>query len=750
MTFHGKRWITLGLLMTGLWGLTACSGDDKAESAGLTVYTVTPSAGPNGSIGPATEQVLWEAWTINQGSTASFTVTPDTGYHIDSVGGTCGGSLEGNTYTTDPITADCTVVASFALNSYTVTPSAEANGSIQPEGTTTVDHGASTSFTITPDFGYTIADVGGTCGGTLNGDLYTTNALTSDCTVVASFSLIAPEKPLLSLTPQGIKTFSFSWEEAGAETEYHLLENADGNSGFTEIATIAGDAASYDHRVFLPSRINAGYILEACNSAGCIESDTVFVSGSLSEATGYIKGSNTEAEDNFGYRVALAADGNTLAVGAYLEDSNTTGDDANNEVLNSGAVYVFSRDNGVWHQQAIVKAANAGAFDQFGYSVALAGDGNTLAVGARLEDSGAAGVNGDETNNAASNSGAVYVFTRDDTDWSQQAYVKASNTGAGDEFGSSVTLTTDGNTLAVAAINEDSNATGMNGDATNNAASDSGAVYVFTRSGTAWSQQAYVKASNTGADDNFGHSIALAGDGNTLAVGAINEDATDDATSDSGAVYVFSRSGADWSQQAYVKTSNAEVNDHFGHSVSLAADGNTLAVSAIMEDSSSTGIDGDEADNAAANSGAVYVFTRNGTGWNQQAYLKASNAGVGDNFGSSIALAADGNTLAAGAASEGSNARGINGEESDNSASLSGAVYVFTRDDSDWRQQAYVKASNTGANDQFGQHIALAADGKTLAVGAAHEDSHATGIHDGAAAPSVDNSASNSGAVYLY
>ncbi|MDW8312587.1 MAG: FG-GAP repeat protein, partial [Burkholderiales bacterium] len=131
-------------------------------------------------------------------------------------------------------------------------------------------------------------------------------------------------------------------------------------------------------------------------------------------------------------------------------------------------------------QQAYVKASNTGAGDWFGWSVALSGDGNTLAVGARLEDSSATGVNGDESNDSAFDSGAVYVFVRSGTTWSQQAYIKASNTEEWDVFGSSVALSSDGNTLAVGAPWEDSNATGVNGDQSNDSASGSGAVYVFT------------------------------------------------------------------------------------------------------------------------------------------------------------------------------------------------------------------------------------------------------------------------------
>ena len=145
-----------------------------------------------------------------------------------------------------------------------------------------------------------------------------------------------------------------------------------------------------------------------------------------------------------------------------------------------------------------IKAGNTGAYDNFGYSVALSSDGTTLAVGASGEASAATGINVGQSDNTASNAGAVYVFTRSGTAWSQQAYIKASNTGGGDRFGGSVALSSDGSTLAVGAYGETSAATGINGDQSDNTASNAGAVYVFTRSGTAWGQQAYIKASNTG------------------------------------------------------------------------------------------------------------------------------------------------------------------------------------------------------------------------------------------------------------
>ena len=436
---------------------------------------------------------------------------------------------------------------------------------------------------------------------------------------------------------------------------------------------------------------------------------------------GYLKASNTDANDGFGYSLALAGD--TLVVGAPGEASAATGidgDPTDNSAVDSGAAYVFTRTSGVWSQQAYLKASNTEAGDGFGGSVALAGD--TLVVGAPSE---------------ASASGAVYVFTRSSKGvWSQQAYVKASNTEAGDQFGVSLALA--GDTLVVGAPGEASAATGINnvtpGDG-DNSALKSGAVYVFTRTGIDWSQQAYVKASNTEANDGFGESVSLAG--NTLAVGATGEastatgidgDPTDNSTPESGAVYVFTRAGNDWSQQAYLKASNTESVDWFGYSVALADD--TLAVGALFEASAA---------NSAPDSGAVYVFTRSSKGvWSQQAYLKASNTEAGDLFGSSIALVGD--TLAVGAIGEASAAKGIDGNQTDNSALKSGAAYVFTRTGNVWSQQAYVKASNPGGFDLFGSSIALAGD--TLAVGAFGEAS--------ANGNQTDNSAPDSGAVYVF
>jgi len=467
----------------------------------------------------------------------------------------------------------------------------------------------------------------------------------------------------------------------------------------------------------------------------------------------YLKASNTDASDGFGWSVAVSADGGTLAVGVPGEDSATrtiNGSQTDNTAADAGAVYVFTRGSTGWVQEAYLKAANADAGDAFGHVVCLSDNGNTLAVGAPGENSASTNA----TDNSASDAGAAYIFARTAGNWTQQAYLKASNAAVNDRFGGALALSGDGGTVAVGATGEDSASTAINGDQASNAASEAGAVYVFVRSGSTWSQQAYVKASNADVNDLFGGAIALSQNGSTMAVGATGENSAttvidgpqnSEAATDSGAVYVFTRTGTQWIQQSYIKASNADINDGFGAAVALSSDGNTLAASAPYENGAGTGVDC-ESDNNAADAGAVYLFKRSGNAWAQQAYVKASNTTVNDRFGWTLALSGDGLKLAVGTVFENSADTGINGNESDNSASDSGAVYLFAQSNGTWAQQAYVKASNTGVNDRFGSAVALTSDGAMLVAGAVGED----GAGIGTGGDPGDNSASNAGAVYIY
>jgi len=447
-------------------------------------------------------------------------------------------------------------------------------------------------------------------------------------------------------------------------------------------------------------------------------------SGGLAQQA-YGKASNTGAGDSFGHSVALSADGSTLAVGAFHEASSGVSQ-ANNAAMYAGAVYVFTRSGQAWSQQAYVKASNAEADDLFGDSVALSADGDTLAIGASSEDSLRT-----PDDNAAPAAGAAYVFIRSGTTWTQDAYLKASNAGPEDNFGRSIALSADGTTLAVGANGEDSG--GNPGD---DSAQDAGAAYVFTRTGASWNQQAYIKPSSAIAFDQFGTSVALSADGSILAVGASSEASP---VTNVGKAYVFTRTDTTWSERFKLLSRSSEASGAFGNSVALSGDGATLAVGASREDSTTVAA-------MPTAAGAVYVFTGRGASWTLQADLEALRPGAGDNFGHSVALSADGSSLAVGAVSEDGATTGVDGDQTDDAAADAGAVYLLTRSGATWSQHAYVKASNTGPGDNFGHSVALSADGSILAAGASAEDSDATGINGDQAS----NAAENAGAVYLF
>lgn len=436
--------------------------------------------------------------------------------------------------------------------------------------------------------------------------------------------------------------------------------------------------------------------------------------------------------------------------------SNAGGAGSNPDGTNGGAG--AAGDDAVADDRVTyVKASNTDASDLFGVSVAFSADGATLAVGANREASAATGVDGDADDDSAMDAGALYLFALSQGSWQQSAYLKASNAGAGDGFGSCAALAADGNTLAVGAPFEASAAMGVDGDGADDSMVEAGAVYVFVRDGVGWRQQAYLKDSNTHERALFGFSLALSADGDTLAVGANGEDSSatgvdgdqsNRSSYEAGAVFVFSRSQDVWEQTAYLKASNTDAGDHFGDAVALSADGRTLAAGASFEDGGSAGVDGDPSNDAVPGVGAVYVFTNDGSSWLQQAYLKPAEIdGYGyDNFGISLSLSSDGNTLAVGAAGDNSGKTGVGADATDVGKPYAGAAYVFRRESGSWVQDVYIKAANADVGDEFGHHLSLSADGTTLAVGAALEASAGTGER---ADPS-DNSAAGAGAVYLF
>jgi len=343
----------------------------------------------------------------------------------------------------------------------------------------------------------------------------------------------------------------------------------------------------------------------------------------------------------------------------------------------------------------------------FGWAIAV--DGSIAAVAAVNESGGEI------------NSGVVYIFERQGTTWIQQARLRASNSGSGDQFGISLDLS--GDTLVVGAIYEDSNSNRIDHGEDDNSANDSGAAYVYVRdsSGT-WSQQAYLKASsgeggggNPFLGDHFGRSVAICGD--TIAISATGEDSglvgepLDNSASSSGAVYIFTRDGeGKWTEQDYIKSPLPDQGDGFG--TSLGLDGDHLVVGALGEDALDSS---DQSDNSLNSSGAAFAYERREGEWEFAQFLKAPNADAGDLFGRSLAIGGD--TLVVAATMEDSSSQGINGDMADNNSPDSGAVYVYERTDKEgWSFRTYIKAHNSRSKDNFGTGLAIGDD--SIIIGA--------------------------------
>jgi hypothetical protein len=303
---------------------------------------------------------------------------------------------------------------------------------------------------------------------------------------------------------------------------------------------------------------------------------------------------------------------------------------------NQGAVYVFTRAGTAWTQRQTLTASDAANGDQFGWSVSVAGD--TALAGARRK---------------SQSRGAAYVFTRSGTTWSEQQKLTADDAEIGDFLGQSVAVS--GDTAFAGAPNKDTT---------------TGGVYVFTRAYDAWTQQQKLTASDAKEDAAFGNSVAVSGD--TAVVGAFG----------ANAVYVFTRTGATWTEQQKLTAADVVVGDFFGDAVAVSGD--TALVGAFEQSS---------------RRGAVYVFTRTGTTWTQQAKLLADDAAEGDDFGASVSLSGDTAAVGSLLASNGL-----------------GAAYVFTRTGTTWTQQTRLAPDDSGPVDEFGDAVAVS--GNTLTAGA--------------------------------
>lgn len=548
--------------------------------------------------------------------------------------------------------------------------------------------------------------------------------------------------PSVKVSAVQTKTLRFEWSAVPDATYYRLLKDPDGKSGYTQVGDdITGTSVEEIISAHLQDWINAKYLVEACNANGCAsQSDITFTATEMLQSIGYLKASNIGAYDWFGWSVALSGDGQTLAVGAPAEDSNAVGvngDQTSDSSKNSGAVYVFVKDaTGAWTQQAYLKASNTEQpyfnvdrvleNDRFGYAVALSDDGNTLAVSAILEDSPSWGINCNQEN---------YEMT------------------------------------SAAAVTSASSAAGNDGSEGRQAVDfNIGAVYIFERTDAQWAQTSYVKPrysiEHTGSGLQFGQSLALSGDGLTLAVGTTLDSMGVPANA---TITQFYPASANSSERACFEYYQSSSSSSIGLPVSSQS--STSAVSSSVKSSassSSTGLVG------GRSSGAVYTYIKVNGQWTEEAHIKASNTLGGDAFGASVHLSHDGNTLAVGAPNESAAGLGLNptkanerlcavpdGDEAviaraclmydpygQNRLLSLGAAYVFERAENLWQQRAYIKPEAINFQTQFGATLALSGDGSTLAVGAPGDGSNSYGPD---ASPGEQRrSLIGAGAAYVY
>ena len=343
------------------------------------------------------------------------------------------------------------------------------------------------------------------------------------------------------------------------------------------------------------------------------------------------------AGDIFGQVADIS--GNTVVVSSNFDDIGANS--------NQGSIYVFTRRGTMWTQQAKIQAFDGGPSHEFGRSVSI--DGDTMVAGS-IYATGSSGAQG-----------AAYVFTRTQTAWSLQAKLTASDGVSGDFFGFSTDIV--GDTLAVGAYRHNS---------------WRGAVYLFTRAGTAWTQRAKVTASDGVANDLFGNGVSLSGD--TLAVEGWG------ANAETGSAYIFTGSGASWTQQAKLTAPDRVAGDRFGTGIAVSGD---IVVAGVHKDDIGASVD----------QGSAWVFSRVGSTWiAPELKILAADGVAGDNFGYSVAI--DGDTAVIGAQTD----------------DTWGSVYVLVRSGAAWTQQAKLTASDRAANDAFGYSVAI--EGDTIVVSA--------------------------------
>ena len=463
----------------------------------------------------------------------------------------------------------------------------------------------------------------------------------------------------------------------------NLVYSVESDGSFANIATISQDSS-----VFTITPLAEGSATPGSSTLTFKVSDGInFGSGTTqfsltfgpdwtsSPTESIVRASDAAASDYFGNAVAISSDGTYAIVGAERNDDVTT---------DTGSAYIYTISGSTWTQQAKITAGDKVANDYFGRAVSISGDG-TYAVIGKPRISGV---------------GQAYIFVRSGSTWTQQQ--KLTQNGSSDQFGNSVSISSDGNYAAIGSYQADG--------------SGRGAVYIYSRSGSTWTMQQKLTSSDRADFDRFAYSVSINSDGTYVIATAYADD--DDGT-DSGSAYIFTRSGSTWTQQQKLTASDGSAMVEFGgglyntagSSASINSDGTYVIVGAFNK-----GVGGTSA------VGAAYIYSRSGSTWTEQQKITPGDV-TAKKFGDSVSINSDATYAIIGAYADTSGA---------------GAAYIFSRSGSTWTQERKITASDAQASDYFGIGVSLSSDAKYAVVGSLYEDG-------GSGDP-----IGNSGAAYIY
>lgn len=519
-----------------------------------------------------------------------------------------------------------------------------------------------------------------------------------------------------SMQPSAIKKFNFQWEAVEGASYYQLFENPDGNSGFALIADNI-EATTYKLDVPLHLRAEASYMVQACNQSGCSgASDTASVTGNLSQAIGYIKA--------------------PMTLGTTVIDAKFIG----------GQIAMYFAEYPV---------------SQYFGTVALSGDGATLAVFTSNDLGGEAEADSEARTRFEKGKPAVFIYRKNENGWLLKD--KISDIARGDlslasdgnvlavmrgktvdlyrytegwvkepslpleSYGRSMAFSADGSVLAVGAADPVFRPTPENPSPPPVV----GLVYLFENNDGSWVKQAVVNPIDIGDGGralDFGERVSLSADGTKLAVAASST-----SLPRLSGVYLYQKSeDGQWQPDTYLSSPEGISGTFFGRALSLSADGTHLAVTEYL---------------LSHNAHKVHIYT--GESWTLQSTVIPESGMNTNSFGYEIALSALGDVLAVCASRDSTGSVAIeptdDGAVFSSDAGGSGAGYVFRLQNDVWQQVSFIKSPNPDSGDGFCGSLAISNDSEVLAIGARGEDGSATGVGG-----DFDNDARNSGAVYLY